>query len=409
MIPEATATYPPTPILTKTPTPPATATSTPPPTATATATATPTKNPEPTPKPEVRTFKKDIFRGQITPEIYKKVESLRSERAKNDPEYRERINHDLNKERINILITGGREDDPLTDTIQLLSYHIASNSVHIVSIPRDLQSPEVLKKTKDPSNSRINQALGKGDPDLLRGTVENATALSVDFYFHANFDVLEDFINQTVKTVDVELEKPIKDDTYPTEDNWYKKIYYPKGVNTLTGEQALEVARSRHDSSDYDRAQRQQKIIEALIRKIFSDNILNQARYLYTMRDIWYQKVHESGTLKPDFDLDDLFFHDLKKFTEQIPQIFWDRFIGRVKIAEIPTIFTTGISNKNFVVGAGVPGLSITKISGGNPNSPNPRKDYWNKTRNFSEKFLTENAGEPPDEEEITVEIPAKE
>lgn len=388
------------PTATITPTPSPSPTPTPPPTPTETPT------PKPTPTPEVKTFKKDIFRGQIAPEIYKKVETLRAERAKNDPEYRERINHDLNEGRINILITGGREDDPLTDTIQVLSYHIASNSVHIISIPRDLQSPEVLRKTKNPRNSRINEALGQGGPDLLRGAVENATALSVDFYFHANFDVLEDFINQTVGTIDVELDRPITDNEYPTADNGYKRIYYPKGVNTLTGEQALEVARSRHDSSDYDRAQRQQKIMEAFIRKLLSENFINQIRYLKTINDIWYQKV-QGGTLKPDFDINQLFFSDLLGLAGQTPQIVWDRVVGGIKIAEIPTVFATGISNKNFVVGAGVPGLSITKISGGNPSSPNPRKDYWNKTRNFSEKFLTENEGEPPDEEEITVEIPA--
>ncbi|OGE29550.1 hypothetical protein A2867_00110 [Candidatus Daviesbacteria bacterium RIFCSPHIGHO2_01_FULL_40_11] len=384
---------------------------TPSPTATSTATPRPTETPtpKPTPTPEVKTFKKDILREQLTPIIYSKIEQIRAERAAQDPEYYNRINKELNEGKINILITGGREDDPLTDSIQLFSWDPNTNTLYAVAFPRDLQSPEVLNKTKDPTNSRINQALGKGGPELLRLAIENATALSVDLYMHTNFDVLKDVINKTIGTIDIEFDKDIVDNAYPTEDNGIKRIFYPKGKNTLTGEQALETARTRHGDNDYERAKRQQKIIEALIRKIFSENILNQARYLYTMRDIWYQKVHESGTLKPDFDLDDLFFHDLKRVIEQIPQMAWDKLIKGVKVAEIPTIFATGISSKNFVVGAGVPRLSITKISGGNPNTSNPRRDYWQRTRTFAEKFITENAGEPPDEKEITIEIPTEE
>ncbi|KKW18950.1 MAG: hypothetical protein UY61_C0072G0001, partial [Candidatus Adlerbacteria bacterium GW2011_GWC1_50_9] len=95
----------------------------------------------------VKTFKKDILREQLTPIIYSKIEQIRAERAAQDPEYYNRINKELNEGKINILITGGREDDPLTDSIQLFSWDPNTNTLYAVAFPRDLQSPEVLNKT----------------------------------------------------------------------------------------------------------------------------------------------------------------------------------------------------------------------------------------------------------------------
>ncbi len=392
--------------------PAATPTSSPSPSPTASPTPTPTKTPEPTPTPEIKTFKKDIFREQIAPIIYKKIERIRAEREANDPEYYQRINKELNNGKINILITGGREDDDLTDSIQLFSWDPATNSLYVISIPRDLQSPEVLQKTKSQIDSKINQATHfTANTDLLKLAVENATALSVDMYMHVGFSAFEDTINKTVKTVDVELDKDIVDNAYPTEDNWYKRIEYRKGPNKLTGEQALEVVRTRHIDNDYERSKRQQMIIEALIKKILSDNFFNQFSHLSTLRDIWYEDVKGKSTIKPDFDLDDLFFNDLGRLAQKIPQMAWAKLSGQAKMAEIPTIFTTGLTNRNFVVGAGIirkDGTESynTKISGGNPNTNNPRKDYWAKSRNFVDNFIKGNAGEPPEEEEIQIEIP---
>lgn len=410
-------------IATLKPEPSSTPTEKPQPTATSTAipppTTTPTEIPKPPPTPEVKTFKKDILRNQIAPLIYAKIERIRAERETNDPEYYNRIDKELNEGKINILVTGGREDDDLTDSIQLFSWDFATNSLYVISIPRDLQSPEVLQKTKSQVDSKINQAthfnrnnLKQPDPALLKLAVENATGISVDLYMHLGFSFFKDAINKTVKTIDVVLDKDIEDNLYPTEDNWYKRIFYRKGKNTLNGEQALEVARVRHIDSDYERSKRQQMIIEALIKKILSDNFFNQFRHLSTLRDDWYENVLGKSTIKPDFDLDGLFFNDLGRLAQNIPQMFWDKLSGQAKMAEMPTIFTTGLTNRNYVIGAGIKNAKgeesfNTKISGGNPNTSNPRKDYWKKSRDFTKKFITENAGEPPEEEEIQIEIPA--
>jgi anionic cell wall polymer biosynthesis LytR-Cps2A-Psr (LCP) family protein len=65
--------------------------------------------------------------------------------------------------------------------------------------------------------------------------------------------------------LDLTLEETLVDPTYRTCDNGVcSTLYYEAGVHHLNGTQALRVARSRHTTSDYSRAERQQLILEAL-------------------------------------------------------------------------------------------------------------------------------------------------
>ena len=65
--------------------------------------------------------------------------------------------------------------------------------------------------------------------------------------------------------IDVELDESLIDPTYKVrEDGKWSTLYYPAGVHHLDGIAALRIARSRHSSSDFERAVRQQKVIAAL-------------------------------------------------------------------------------------------------------------------------------------------------
>lgn len=405
-----------------------TTTSTPVPTETKVLTPTKTPIPTPTtePTPEVKTFPRDIFREQIAPKIYAQAQQRRNKRYANDPDFKESVNFSLIADSFTVLVagsavrakdpqTGIEEDDPLTDSIQLLIYNIPSNTVHVISIPRDLASPEVIEKSGTDKNSRINVALTVGGPQLLRKAVEHATSLPVDFFVHMNSDLLIDAINQTVKTIDVVLDRPIYDEHYPTINYGEEIIYFPQGKNTLNGEDALKAARARHSSDDYFRAEVQQQVFEAFIKKLLSEDFLTLIRHLKILDDLWYQKVNQkinqgaNRALEPDFDLNQLFFSDLSATIAKTPLIAWDRLVGGVKILEWPTIYSTGISERNFVNRAGVPeDVYLTKIGGGNLWSPDPINDYWKKTRVYTKQFITENSGDPPDQEEVQVKIPLK-
>lgn len=395
----------------------ATPTATPIETPKTTQTPKPTETPKPKAAPETKTIKNDIFREQLAPRIYEYVVQKRHERYASDPDFRERVNFELAEDRIDLLVagsairlrdpqTGATEPDNLTDSIQLLSYHIPSNTLNVISIPRDLQSPEVLQVSGNPAESRINQALA-GGVDLLKRAVENATGLPVDLYIHANSDVLKDFIDKTVGTIDITLDQEVKDDFYPTEDYGVERIYFPKGLNTLNGEEAVKVARSRHNTSDYDRSERQQKIIQAFLEKFLgSGNLIDKFSKLHSLimaDNVWYEKL-KNGDIESDFDLNSLAFDVLRKQLSAIPAL-----ISGVKIAQMPSVFSTGLVSRGSLVSAGVRGDNfITKLNGRNINSANPR-DYWDPSRVHIKKFLEDNVGEPPMTESVNLTIPSKE
>ena len=54
------------------------------------------------------------------------------------------------------------------------------------------------------------------------------------------------------------------DDHYPGDDGRLHRVYIPTGIQHMTGEEALVYARSRHASTDFDRAQRQQRVLLSL-------------------------------------------------------------------------------------------------------------------------------------------------
>src|SRR5256885_155575 len=77
--------------------------------------------------------------------------------------------------------------------------------------------------------------------------------------------------------VDVCLTTNLDDYTYPNYGHGYLAIHYKAGCQHLSGEQALQVARSRHaiepqQSSDFGRSRRQQDIMQAIKKKATTVN-----------------------------------------------------------------------------------------------------------------------------------------
>ena len=65
--------------------------------------------------------------------------------------------------------------------------------------------------------------------------------------------ILKGFIDLVgaIGGIDVVVEKPINDPTYPDFGWGYDAFTLSVGAQTLDGEKALKYARSRHDSSDF--------------------------------------------------------------------------------------------------------------------------------------------------------------
>ena len=168
------------------------------------------------------------------------------------------------RERVNVLLLGidHRDDEPMdgsrSDTMMLVSVDPASKSVVMVSLPRDL-----WVAIPGHGESRINVAHSLGGPDLAMRTVTANFGVRVNHYARIDFRGFEQIVD-TLGGIAVDVERPIKDDEYPTEDYGVMRVYIAPGPQWMNGTNALVYARSRHSENDFGRARRQQRVLIAI-------------------------------------------------------------------------------------------------------------------------------------------------
>lgn len=181
------------------------------------------------------------------------------------------------KERINILLLGidQREGDAgswRTDTMILISVDPATNSAAMLSIPRDL-----WVTIPGYGESRINMAHYLGDAHgypgggvaLAKKTVWYALGVPVHYYVRVNFSGFEEIVD-AIGGVTINVDRAIHDESYPDGNYGTIVLDIPAGVQHMDGAMALQFARSRHGTGDYDRMGRQQQVIMAVRDKVLS-------------------------------------------------------------------------------------------------------------------------------------------
>lgn len=231
--------------------------------------------------------------------------------------------------RVNVLllgIAGGRHDGSnLTDTIMVASYNLKTNQVYLISLPRDLWLPSLQSKANAVYQQGLSQNNGLG---LAKTVIGNILGISIHYGLRVDF---RGFVNavDALGGIDVLVDKNFDDYNYPIEGKEndlcgyeekeidfpedqakklgiepgkrkvfvapdgsiatdsakedmgakyftcrYEHIEFTKGLIPMDGTTALKFVRSRHGTngqdSDFARSQRQQKVIEAIKKKILS-------------------------------------------------------------------------------------------------------------------------------------------
>jgi len=202
------------------------------------------------------------------------------------------------KERVNILLLGvdkreGEHGPWRTDTMILGTVDPQSKTAGILSIPRDLWVP-----IPGSGESRINSANFIGDRDKYPGggpalamkTVEYNLGVPVHYYVLLDFDGFEKILD-TIGGVDVNVERILHDERYPDpspdDPNRVRTIHFEAGLQHMDGKAALEYARSRLSTSDFDRSHRQMQIILAVREKALRLNLIPRVpELMVTLADI---------------------------------------------------------------------------------------------------------------------------
>lgn len=196
-----------------------------------------------------------------------------------------------NADRINILLLGiggkNHEGGLLTDTIMIASLQPSTQKVALISIPRDLTIPvEGMGWRKINSINALAEKENPGSGSLaVSQAVSDLLDIPIDYYFLIDFTGFKTIIDE-LGGVKVYVDNTLDDYTYPVlgkEDAYpyesrFEHLHVEKGWQEMDGSLALKFARSRHgvngEGSDFARAKRQQKIIEATKEKLISANTL---------------------------------------------------------------------------------------------------------------------------------------
>jgi LCP family protein required for cell wall assembly len=214
-------------------------------------------------------------------------------------------------DRINFLVMGldlrPREGDvpSRSDTMFILTLDPRTKTASILGIPRDLYV-EIPDGAGSYYEDRINTAFIMGEINGYPGggyslaidTVEHNLGIDVDHYIIIDFEGFEELID-ALGGIEVDVPEYLYDPYYsPTElPGDYHPYEFEPGLQHMDGETALAYARIRRYSNDFDRIQRQQRIIFAVMDKALDLNVLGNAL------DLWKKYKDAIDTDVNDFQI----------------------------------------------------------------------------------------------------------
>ena len=214
---------------------------------------------------------------------------------------------------VNILLMGGDSEitgDGITrtDTMIIVSINRTTNTVAMLSLPRDL-----YVYIPGWTMQRLNLAYTHGEqigwqPDggwgLLRQTIFYNLGINVHYFALINLSGFKQIID-TMGGIDVAVDCAIQDlplieappppEAYKVESDGTYVL--PVGYYHMDGGSALWYARSRDSSSDFDRGRRQQQILRAIWRTARNQGEITQ------LPDLWSQLTQVVDTNIPFEDM----------------------------------------------------------------------------------------------------------
>lgn len=200
------------------------------------------------------------------------------------------------REPFNVLLIGvdqreSSDEGVRSDTLIVVHVNPAAGWAAMLSIPRDS-----VVTIPDVGQQKINTAYSYGynnaaelyghgtTPDagggaLVAETVAGFLDLDIDYIAQVDFQGFEQIID-TLGGIPVDVPRPLLDAEFPTDNFGYERLYIPAGLQVFDGRTALSYARSRHGSSDFDRSQRQQQVLQALLHEVRRRGLFDQVALL---------------------------------------------------------------------------------------------------------------------------------
>ena len=242
--------------------------------------------------------------------------------------------------RLSILLIGKDGGRPgggsLTDTLIVVTVDTRTKQSAFISLPRDMEGVPIPRSWPAygrygglysyPVNTLYTSA--RINPDLwapgaesrhkgyaaLKGVLGELYGLDIDYYVSVDLRGFRGVINALGGAM-IDVQSPVLDYHYPADDglSGHMKVYVPPGIRYMDGREALAYARARKLTSDFDRADRQQRVVtsvreqvdlSALLAPGVIEDLLRTVRS-YIRTDIPVNKIPKLAQLAQEIDLDE--------------------------------------------------------------------------------------------------------
>ena len=217
---------------------------------------------------------------------------------------------------VNIAVLGidrdGDGSNGRSDAIKVISLDMNSKKVKLTSFQRD-----TLIYIPNPENDfdKLTHAYWYGGAPLTLKTLNYNFDLDITRYVAFNFDAIEHIID----TIDG-IELDVHENELKVTNDYIKSLnsassndvdapYLTKGgLQTLSGRQAMAYMRNRYVGDDFDRMNRQNKVMEAMIDKVMNQSYtellgLLDACLPYVETNLTMNEMISFGTKVLTFDL----------------------------------------------------------------------------------------------------------
>lgn len=161
------------------------------------------------------------------------------------------------------------------DSMIIVSFNKTLKTVKLVSLERGMGVP-ILDEEHEGQYDLLTHIYFWGGSELLQKTVEHCFKVDIDYYVHLDFNAVVTIVD-LIGGIDVEL-----DDA----EAWYlgnhiylntstgKQEPLRTGMNHLDGGNALAYARLREIDSDWQRVERQRKVILSVVQAVKNSSLI---------------------------------------------------------------------------------------------------------------------------------------
>lgn len=206
---------------------------------------------------------------------------------------------------LDILILGTHGG--LSDTLLTASVYPSKKIITFHSIPRDFFV----------QGRKINEVYARFGIEKLKEYVTEITGITIDKYVVIDMQAFVDIID-TLGGISVNVEKSIVDASYPLPNGEYTTFSLSAGVHAMDGELALQYARSRKSTSDFDRANRQQTLMKAVFSSVRSAGFLEKIETSLKILESLHERVQTDVSAKEAFT----FLEQYQNFSLETGNVF---------------------------------------------------------------------------------------